>query len=474
MRKTIRFAGPAAALVSILCGLCPAAPASAGDSAPRLAYTAVDPSVFVDDGVVRGWVARFDEARVREHAWRLWAAITAPSGQAISVVDARGRRTSAPAAVFETWFDEFEVFHTEPAAAAGCAGPCDRAHRLHRPRQAPDGGAGDVVSYNKYSAEFAEFVDRNHYWGEQTLIDRNAAFDREKTPLAQRFLAGAPPHAIMLKPVYWIVKADRPTLMPVWKGPGLAVDGTTNATTPVPSTWTAFVVVDPTGRAKPGDPQTLDVATPQGPKRMTAANAPIVGLDRFYWFPLSDQDVRFLAAGNVFTVGGVALGDLEAGDLALLVGMHVTTDELVDDWTWQTFWWRPEPVAEARRFVEPPFDSYELATAYWMVGPDGAPRVAYNPYLEAIDAGSIFLDPAMLGVKSNCMSCHHAAAFPTLNRDPNQATMLDGSYFALGRVTGTEPWFAGRTKTSFMWGMIMQNQCVGVGAAPSSVFCKLR
>ncbi len=459
-----------AALVAAACAPGLSAPLAAQENAQALAYAPVDPAVFVAEDVVRDWVRRYDEAAVRDHAWRLWAAITAASGQTVSVVDRRGRRVTAPVAVFETWFDEFEVFRIEPAQAAGCATPCG-AHRLHPPRQRGAGGP-EIVSYNKYNAEFADYVTENRYFGEQTLIDVNAGFARENTPLAERTIAAASPHAIMLKPSYWIAKGHRPTIMPYWKGPGLEVAGTTEPATPVPSTWTQIVLIDPTGEARPGVPRSVAVSTPDGVKTMTFTDYPIVGLDRFLWFPLSEQDVRFLKAGNVFTLGGVALADIEPGDLALLVGMHVMTEELSETGTWQTVWWRPDPVPEASRYVKPPFDSYEIATAYWMTGPDGAPRVAYNPYLEAIDAGAIFLDPSMLGVKSNCISCHRAAAFPTLNRDPSEAAMFNGSYYALGQVTGTEPWFAGRTKTNFMWGMVFQNQCLGVGAAPSAASCK--
>ena len=41
---------------------------------------------------------------------------------------------------------------------------------------------------------------------------------------------------------------------------------------------------------------------------------------------------------------------VKAGDLALLVAMHVTTKEL-PNWTWQTFWWEPFPT---RPLVDPP------------------------------------------------------------------------------------------------------------------------
>ena len=59
------------------------------------------------------------------------------------------------------------------------------------------------------------------------------------------------------------------------------------------------------------------------------------------------------------------------------------------------------------------------------------------------------------------MTCHHAAAYPTLNMDPNPGLMLNGSYFALGDIKGDELWFQDRVKTVFMWSMVMSNQGQG-------------
>jgi hypothetical protein len=69
------------------------------------------------------------------------------------------------------------------------------------------------------------------------------------------------------------------------------------------------------------------------------------------------------------------------------------------------------------------------------------------------------------------MSCHHAAAFPTLNNSPSFADMLSGSYYSKGIVTGTEPWFQNRIKTQFMWGEVMQNQGVGLPISTAPQVC---
>ncbi len=442
--------------------LVPARPAS-GEAAPGrnamgLRYVAPNPSAFVDGATITRWVKNFDDAAIRAHGFQLWGALTAPAGQTYTVKTKDGRTVSAPVAVFDTWYDEYETFHTQPGSANGTASP--KAHHLHSPTQtaASVPGGSEVVAFNKYTREFVDFVNKNKYFGETALIARNQELTRKKAPLAERFIEPLEStHAVMLKPSYWIVKRDRPSPMQYWKGPGDTIAGSANPKTPMAATWEQIVVVDPTGTAKPGTPYTIKVYTGAGVENRTFTNYEIVGLDRFYYFPLGPDDIKYIQGGNVFTVNGVPPTELEPGDLALLVAMHVTSDEF-SDWTWQSFFWRPQPVPDAGPSVKPPFNNYDQVDAYYMMGKDGKPHIAFNPYLETPIEGPTFMDPTMRGADSNCMSCHHAAAFPTLNGDPSLGSMLQGSYYSKRQVTGTEQWFGGRVKTFFMWGLVMQNQ----------------
>jgi hypothetical protein len=433
----------------------------------ELTYVAPDPKAFVSSDTIDGWVKNFDDAAIRAHSYQIWGALTAPTNQFYAVKTKSGQIVRSRLSVFDTWFDEYETFHTKSGAP-----PNDSAHRLHAPRQGTGSGGGEVISFNKYSLEFKEYVDRNHYYGEQTLIDANNKFDSACTALADRMAAPVvEQHAVMLKPTYYIVKRDRPTPMQYWKGPGLSVAGTTYSAVPTMPTWQQIVAVDPTGKAKPDDTYTIKVLSPsQGFVTETLKADAIVGLDHFYWFPLSASDIAYIKGGNVFTINGVPPTKMEPGDLALLVGMHVTTNEF-GSWTWQTFFWRPQAVTDAGPFVKPPFNNYDTAEAYYMVGADGNPRITFNPYLETPIIGPTFMDQSMRGADSNCMSCHHAAAFPTLNNSPSFADMLSGSYYSKGVVTGTEQWFQNRIKTQFMWGEVMQNQGVGLPISTAPQVC---
>jgi hypothetical protein len=63
--------------------------------------------------------------------------------------------------------------------------------------------------------------------------------------------------------------------------------------------------------------------------------------------------------------------------------------------------------------------------------------------LEAGFGNDVFARPGQLGIESNCMSCHRAAAW-----GPN------AKYVANGVIDPGDPqFFTGNTKTDFLWGL---------------------
>lgn len=410
-------------------------------------YVPPDPAAYKQSEEIKKWADDFDDAAIERHAWDLWKAVNIPSGQFQEV---GGVKIELPA--WETWFDEYEIFHL-PTGNANKA----NASRFHLPRQATN---TPLVSFNKYSLPFQKWIDQHRLWDEATLIKLNERFKTDNTPLGERIVSddGLDPKATILKPSFWIVKKDRPSPMPYWKGPGdTHVDGTLWPDKPIPTTWTQIVVVDPTGTAKPGTPYTLDISSKTGSEKMTFTDYEIVKLDRFYWLPLSADDVAWIKSEKVYIIGGIPVEDLEEGDLALLVASHITTAEF-GPWTWQSFWWSPDPATKAPSDVPAPWNNYDLTQSYYMIGKDEKPWIAQNPYLETSDSGPVFFNPKEVGVRSNCMTCHHAAAYPTINMDPTPGVKLHGSYFGLGEIKGTEQYFTDRVKTSYMWSMVFSNQ----------------
>ena len=65
------------------------------------------------------------------------------------------------------------------------------------------------------------------------------------------------------------------------------------------------------------------------------------------------------------------------------------------------------------------------------------------------------MDPFQTGSHSNCMTCHRAAGFPTMNGAPDPSNFLMGSYVATGEITGKEQWWKDRVQTEFMWGLVL-------------------
>jgi hypothetical protein len=172
-----------------------------------------------------------------------------------------------------------------------------------------------------------------------------------------------------------------------------------------------------------------------------------------------------------------AAPELQVGDFAVLVGMHVTSREITR-WTWQTFWWQPDPdnppLPSSKAIADDRPDQlkgapkhYAAALAYSMVLPEqpitggrntGESVYGYNPYLEAgfdptvlpasipgKSGGNVV--PNNVGVQTNCMSCHAMASYVQGGKTP-----LDGTLYTGDRYVDLQgPLFRGHLKTDFLW-----------------------
>jgi len=181
---------------------------------------------------------------------------------------------------------------------------------------------------------------------------------------------------------------------------------------------------------------------PMGPN--TYNDAQLVGLDRFYskkytdidLAALSDCDRAILDASAYWTYNRA----FQAGDSLALVAMHIITKEQ-PNWTFQSAWWHPDALACAsgvpgNRFCgdrpnsvpggATAYKNYMITTTYGTTQQSGhrnyyAPPgtqgpiwpVAYNPYIELA---------ASHPITTNCMNCHHRAAWPptTPNTKPDK------------------------------------------------------
>jgi hypothetical protein len=401
---------------------------------------------FESKDTVQKWIDGNDTRSMTVHAWQLWGGLTEWVTEEVG-----GQKVRVP--LYETWFDPSQVF-SPPSAALKEEKPGVRPFTRPRQlfhRQLPQARAGgaeslalgaapptptDPLNFRvvtvKYNREMRDHAQANKFYDGSVLQQINNGWG--KTPLADRNLKPYPDRAVMLKPVYQFISGTEATLLPYWAGPDKRAD---QSQPPGPNNWSQKMLV-----------------IPPGVQAIPVRGIPTVSLDRFYSIKLSASEVDYLNKNF-----GPFNPPIQAGDYSILTGMHVSTRE-IDNWTWQTFWWsltKPVILDPSKAKVQAPFDNYEVQVGYsFMTGPakgaaatDGNPNslplVCYNPYLEAGFGNNVFDPPFknQLGIESNCISCHRAAAWPG-------STAL---YVANGLVKPGDPvFFTGNTKSDFVWG----------------------
>lgn len=277
-----------------------------------------------------------------------------------------------------------------------------------------------------------------------------------------------PLNTIVVKPVYKVITSKNTTngiyTFPGWPG------------TPSPaktfgeSVWGSCVYVDIKGTGKGGN--SID----KGCKGQSKENT--FYLNNFIHQQINKEDAQYLTD----QLGLNELGKVEAGDYAILVGMHVTTRE-IKRWTWQTFWWsanpnkpylpsstdiasyRPKTMGKAPRH-------YAMSVAYEMVSPaqpiiggenSGSPVIGYNPHLEAgFDPATFQIIRAIngsngpivheYGVQTNCMTCHNLAMY-----NPSKNYKVDSTedpYATDFYMSITDEVFNNSLKLDFSWAIL--------------------
>lgn len=414
--------------------------------------------------VVQRWIDRLDDRRIRAHAWDVWHAITRP------VPAPRGEP------VWQTWYSGHELFEVGPAARQQRREvlPFETARQVHHAHGTPipRTPAEQPTSFNRFSPSVAHTIwDRQ--LNDSAVLDRiNAEFDRRGTPVREREVQTSrgrvDPGSIVLKPVFQFIDGGVPTAVPVWTG--ISPAATTNLNNPSAETWRRCVVVDPTGALRPGSQVSLPCnAEPARPW-------PVVGLDQFYAIRLTEAQARDfsafaeasgddIGAGNRTDIASLK-ANVKAGNVALLMAMHVTTKEIAD-WTWQTFWWGADPGdafygADRPKRIGRPWSRYNMTAAYYMTAPArdpaGEPWIAFNPYLETNLVGTVpgpgGTSIAWTGVHSNCMSCHRMAAWKAAAK-PQPGQWGDSpAYQPAGLIDPADATlFGGYTKLDFLWSL---------------------
>lgn len=417
--------------------------------------TDVNESAFVfptDSNSIKAWIVADDANALYTHTWQVWNMMNQKTDQVQEGDTLRD---------WMTWQSPSQIINKQS--------PDSRLIGLEKPRQfhAKSLAELDPSFYVtvQYNPPAAKFIGTNDYLSGSTL---QGLLDAGQTTIKD-----FPNDAIVIKPIFYVASKDvRYAKMPIWKGPPVQPG-------PFPSNeWNSYVYVDLENQS-PASKTTCD-STDSNYQDKCAYN-----LDDFVHYRLTADEVK-----QVENEGG---HNIQEGDYAILVGMHMTTKE-IKRWTWQTFYWAADPdqppfpssaeVAKNRTFIQDKAVAhYATTVAYQMLKPVqpytggdiiGEPVYAFNPYLEApFDFGA---DKALrlpgyvisgkktivnkFGVQSNCMSCHATAHYfktDTIDNDfyvsDTYVDMAQGK--VITNISGTQRdsilVFVDKLKTDFLW-----------------------
>lgn len=466
------------------------APANISSSAPsgRFQIAELDTSFPIQSSDVNLWTkSEFDNNAVaRSHAWSIWGALTSltnypvqnPYGAAIGA-------DYLPS--FMTWYSSFEVYGVNSTGNYNCSatqsGTVDN-NGIKRCK------AGSLLDFNKFSLVESKYVIDNKLNDLSTLTNKvNSNLSPLDLPpfVSSGFQSNTNTNvSFSLKPVYYLLKNNAHNLLPYWGG---QMAGTSSKpSTPTPNTWNQCIIVS-VGKPTSPAPNICNPGANNAQAPEPTAGWQSVPLSEFLAVPLTQQmlDELEYAANPAFNLQGSSIISLhysddakpQAGDVAVLVGMHVSVRETID-WVWQTFYWSPTYLQNVQMNTDypifpPKFDSYiagpnypgssfdnpyktgsnsagnvptwaknyAMCTAYSTVYPvrprnggsniGAYPQICYNPWLETA------FNPlpghfSQTGLNSNCMTCHGQASYNGAAKTPTTTCKLPQGfgYYANG------------------------------------------
>jgi hypothetical protein len=412
-----------------------------------------------DTSTIYSWISpKYDSTRVFNHAWGLWAGLTAQSGETFQ---------GDSLLVYQTWLGIGDL-QTIINKGLGLQGIKTKTSRtiLSFPKQVKDAneaaaklqklglikGAIDTLGTPAWTAVSYNPASAAHVIKYQLL--KKSVLNSYLVKNRIGSIPAFPINGINIKPVYFIGhKHDTLMRVDVWPGPPNPPSGY------APDAWHTYVYADPKNSQKPG--KSLVPVTTQNPNAKQIADA-TCNLNDFINFKLDTGMAAYINKQQ----GPVQRVAAQTGDIAILVAMHATTRE-IHNWTWQSYYWVPDPdnpvdpsskLAASLRpsQLKGAAAHYAAVTTYAEVLPlqpiNGGtntgvtPVIGYNPYLEAVFVPSTFGIPNALnagyqyGVQTNCMSCHAMATI-----DPNAPYSTD-QYISMNN-----PIFINTVQLDFAW-----------------------
>jgi hypothetical protein len=412
-----------------------------------------------------------NHAVVREHGWRLWAGITQPdsngnwpiwftwpnttaafslsTGPQLESVQAKAKSAGSllqrnrlnivgPVNLTKTpnYPIPSQVSKSYPKATSSCGQDniCDGLHFQFN---------GDIlIPTESLSQDGFKWIRDKKLYLKQTL---DTAHKNGQHELA------APQTYVVTKHMFWPVKADGISAIPVWHDyhdaqyPDYAGY----------ETWPDLVAVDPAGQQVG---KTLPVNYLYGvlqydkkPWPTVSAFAKVYGLNDFYyhkitaddWNSFDEADKAILNASSYWSYNK----PFGIGDYLVTVAMHVNTKE-IPTWALQSVWWSDRPDAGPYAANRPeipqakgPWKHYLLVDSYGIPDKTGDQPVATNPYIELV------IHP----IGTDCNNCHNRAGWPK-GKQPGQTSYQNPECpNPLQTLTPSSGCLKGVTLTDFQW-----------------------
>ncbi len=444
----------------------------------RPAYQPISPEYGYkpDNAALQKAVDERDRIAVREHGWRLWAGIMQPL------------ETDPTWPLWLSWRTTYDAFESKNP-------PASTPHRGLRPVHATAGATplpvstGDVPDVNTPSPKYPvpTYVidtfpgavtkgDDGYSINDGLFFQSNGdimiateslsqggydAIRNEQLYLKDKLASlqakgenvDLPRSYVSTKHMYWPVRADGLTPLPVWQS-NLPDWFSGYAGYEV---WNTLVAIDPTGNHEKSDELVeylYGVQTPEGaPISPQRRHARVVDLQNFYHHKVTQKDWDMFTEADkaIITAASLWLYDepFKVGDYLATVAMHVVTKE-IPSWSFQSVWWSPTPdhgkYAKDRPQdlkAEGPWRHYLLTDSYdFPVDAEGDLEIAVNPYIEGV------IHP----IATNCRNCHVRAGYPSSpSATPHTSYQNAACPKLLTMLTPDNACFEGIALSDFAW-----------------------
>ena len=415
-----------------------------------------------------------DLPALRRHGWYLWAGLNTPGPNGLPIwrswptTTQAFARTTAPGEEPKRHQKSLQAHNDEnnPINLKGpyYAVPSAVTQKYPYIKTTADVKDGDVFQFNgDIMIAGVVYNDDAYQWirGTSNHIPLYQASELTRLLNAKnKNIPEFPARSFVLKHMYWPVKGNGLTLLPIWNDQKQA-----SPTDYIGyEKWKYGVAVEVKDKLEPcklrtgktasmvylHDVYEHDKTTRLGPIHMAA---PVVPVTCFYYQKLDAAALAAMSVDDRIILDLAAYWNygrlFQPGDYVISIAMHVFTKE-IKQWTMQSLWWHNRPnrgrFAEDRPDLPPskapgPWRNYLLTSAYGIEypGPGQAQLpVSYNPYIEL---------GANHPIITNCRNCHTRSAWPK-----NTAFYITpNGPGPLAPIPNDSPFFDGQMRLDFQW-----------------------